>query len=123
MKKTKLVLAAAAAAATTLSVAPAALATTASPSSGAPAGGGGYVTLDDACAEYNGLQAPDGFRVNLVTDVGKIDDGTFNQFADQGLKRRQRVLRHRGHQLHRDRDPSRLRGQHRDGARRATRTC
>ena len=30
-------------------------------------------------------QAPDGFRVNLVTDIGKVDDGTFNQFAYEGL--------------------------------------
>ena len=48
-------------------------------------GGSGYVTLEDACAEYEGLQAPDGFRVNLVTDLGKVDDGTFNQFAYEGM--------------------------------------
>ncbi len=44
-----------------------------------------FVTLDQACAEYDGLQAPDGFRVNLVTDIGKVDDGTFNQFAYDGM--------------------------------------
>jgi basic membrane protein A len=44
-----------------------------------------YVTLDDACASFDGLEAPDGFRVNLVTDIGKIDDGTFNQFAFEGM--------------------------------------
>jgi basic membrane lipoprotein Med (substrate-binding protein (PBP1-ABC) superfamily) len=48
-------------------------------------GGSGYVTLEDECAQYGGLQAPDGFRVNLVTDLGKVDDGTFNQFAYEGM--------------------------------------
>jgi basic membrane protein A len=52
-----------------------------------PAGEGGssFVTLEDECASYEGLQAPDGFRVNLVTDIGKVDDGTFNQFAYDGF--------------------------------------
>ena len=45
----------------------------------------GLVTLEEVCATYDGLQAPDGFRANLVTDIGKIDDGTFNQFAYDGL--------------------------------------
>jgi basic membrane protein A len=45
----------------------------------------GLVTLEEECALYGGLQAPDGFRVNLVTDIGKIDDGTFNQFAYEGM--------------------------------------
>jgi basic membrane protein A and related proteins len=45
-----------------------------------------FVTLDDECATYDGLQAPDGFRVNLVTDIGKVDDGTFNQFAFEGME-------------------------------------
>ncbi len=31
------------------------------------------------------MQAPDGFRVSLVTDIGKVDDGTFNQFAFEGM--------------------------------------
>lgn len=44
-----------------------------------------YITLEEACAEYDGLEAPDGFRVNLVTDIGKVDDGTFNQFAYDGM--------------------------------------
>ena len=51
----------------------------------APSEGASFVTLDQACAEYDGLQAQDGFRVNLVTDIGKVDDGTFNQFAFEGL--------------------------------------
>ena len=29
--------------------------------------------------------APDGFKVCLVTDVGRINDGTFNQFAYEGM--------------------------------------
>ncbi|MDX2378987.1 MAG: BMP family ABC transporter substrate-binding protein, partial [Acidimicrobiia bacterium] len=45
-----------------------------------------FVTLEAACATYDGLQAPDGFRVNLVTDIGKVDDGTFNQFAFEGME-------------------------------------
>jgi simple sugar transport system permease protein len=32
-------------------------------------------------------QSPDGLRVGLVTDVGRIDDGTFNQYAYEGLMR------------------------------------
>jgi len=45
----------------------------------------GFLTLDDECASYDGLQAPEDFRVNLVTDIGKVDDGTFNQFAFEGM--------------------------------------
>ena len=45
----------------------------------------GLVTLEEECATYGGLQAPEGFRVNLVTDIGKVDDGTFNQFAYDGM--------------------------------------
>ncbi len=44
------------------------------------------VTLDDECATWDGLQAPEGYTVNLVTDIGKVDDGTFNQFAFEGLQ-------------------------------------
>lgn len=44
------------------------------------------VTLEEECATYDGLQAPDGFTVNLVTDIGKVDDGTFNQFAFDGMQ-------------------------------------
>ncbi|MCZ7569570.1 MAG: BMP family ABC transporter substrate-binding protein [Ardenticatenaceae bacterium] len=32
-------------------------------------------------------QPPEGFKVCLVTDVGRINDGTFNQFAYEGMKR------------------------------------
>lgn len=44
-----------------------------------------FVSLEDECATYDGLQAPEGFTVNLVTDIGKVDDGTFNQFAFEGM--------------------------------------
>jgi basic membrane protein A and related proteins len=48
---------------------------------------GAAVTLDDECAaaQDDGVTAPEGFRVNLVTDIGRIDDGTFNQFAYEGM--------------------------------------
>lgn len=45
-----------------------------------------FVTLEDECASYDGLQAPEGFQVNLITDIGKVDDGTFNQFAFEGME-------------------------------------
>jgi basic membrane lipoprotein Med (substrate-binding protein (PBP1-ABC) superfamily) len=48
-------------------------------------GGSAFVTLEDECAQYEGVEAPDGYRVNLVTDIGKVDDGTFNQFAYEGF--------------------------------------
>ncbi len=35
---------------------------------------------------WDGLSAPAGYRVNLVTDIGKVDDGTFNQFAYEGMQ-------------------------------------
>jgi basic membrane protein A len=50
------------------------------------ADGGAFVTLDDECATYDGLEAPADFTVNLVTDIGKTDDGTFNQFAYEGMQ-------------------------------------
>jgi basic membrane lipoprotein Med (substrate-binding protein (PBP1-ABC) superfamily) len=48
---------------------------------------GALRTLDDECQEATdaGVTAPDGFRVNLITDIGRIDDGTFNQFAYEGM--------------------------------------
>jgi basic membrane lipoprotein Med (substrate-binding protein (PBP1-ABC) superfamily) len=49
-------------------------------------GASSFVTLDDECATYDGVQAPDGWRVNLITDIGKVDDGTFNQFAYEGMQ-------------------------------------
>jgi len=56
------------------------------------AGGGGdtsdsQVSLDDLCQEAKdaGVEAPDGFTVRLVTDIGKVDDRTFNQYAYEGM--------------------------------------
>ncbi|MGH9289189.1 MAG: BMP family lipoprotein [Acidimicrobiales bacterium] len=48
---------------------------------------GAAVTLDEECeaAKADGVEAPDGYRVNLVTDIGRIDDGTFNQFSYEGM--------------------------------------
>ena len=53
-------------------------------------GGGGdaaQVSLDDLCeeAKADGVEAPDGFTVRLVTDIGKVDDQTFNQYAYEGM--------------------------------------
>ena len=45
----------------------------------------GQVTLEDRCAEYGDVSVPDGFNVGLVTDIGRVDDGTFNQFAYEGM--------------------------------------
>ena len=48
-------------------------------------------TLDEECqkAKDEGVTAPEGFKVSLVTDVGRIDDGTFNQYSyDAMVKRR-----------------------------------
>ena len=45
------------------------------------------VPLDQVCEEkYADVQAPDGFKVGLVTDIGSVDDGTFNQYAFEGMK-------------------------------------
>jgi len=46
------------------------------------------VTLDDECeaAKADGVEAPEGFKVNLVTDIGRVDDGTFNQFAFEAME-------------------------------------
>jgi basic membrane protein A and related proteins len=48
----------------------------------------GQVTLDDRCeeAEAAGVEAPEDFTVRLVTDIGKIDDRTFNQYAYEGME-------------------------------------
>ena len=48
--------------------------------------GSAQVSLEDECETWAGLEAPDGFTVNLVTDIGKVDDGTFNQFAFEGMQ-------------------------------------
>ena len=46
----------------------------------------GQLSLEEECESWGGLQAPEGFTVNLVTDIGKVDDGTFNQFAFEGMQ-------------------------------------
>ena len=57
--------------------------TESAPEPAAPSGA--LISLDQECEEWGGIQAPDGFRVNMVTDIGKVDDGTFNQFAYEGM--------------------------------------
>jgi basic membrane protein A and related proteins len=54
----------------------------------APSEGGGesFITLDQECESYADVTAPEGYTVNLVTDIGKVDDGTFNQFAYEGMQ-------------------------------------
>ena len=37
-------------------------------------------------AQADGVEAPDDFVVRLITDIGKIDDRTFNQFAYEGMQ-------------------------------------
>jgi basic membrane protein A len=46
------------------------------------------VSLDDLCQEAKdaGVTAPAEFTVRLVTDIGKIDDRTFNQYAYEGMQ-------------------------------------
>ena len=46
------------------------------------------VSLDDLCQEAKdaGVEAPAGYTVRLVTDIGKVDDQTFNQYAYEGMK-------------------------------------
>jgi len=53
----------------------------------APDTGGGQTSLDDLCqqAKDAGVSAPEGYKVSLVTDIGKVDDRTFNQFAYEGM--------------------------------------
>ncbi len=50
------------------------------------ASGAGLLSLEDECASFDGIEAPEGFTVNLVTDIGKVDDGTFNEFAFEGMQ-------------------------------------
>jgi basic membrane lipoprotein Med (substrate-binding protein (PBP1-ABC) superfamily) len=49
---------------------------------------GAAVTLDDECqkAKDAGVEAPEGFKVSLVTDIGRIDDGTFNQYSYDAMQ-------------------------------------
>ena len=60
--------------------------TTTTASGGSAAGAA--VTLDQECdaAKAKGVKAPAGFNVRLVTDVGRIDDGTFNQYSYDAME-------------------------------------
>lgn len=43
--------------------------------------------LGELCeTAYASVEAPEGFSVGLVTDIGQVDDGTFNQFAFEGMQ-------------------------------------
>jgi basic membrane protein A len=55
---------------------------------GGAAAAEGQVSLEDRCEEVKeaGVEAPEGFTVRLVTDIGKIDDRTFNQYAYEGME-------------------------------------
>jgi basic membrane protein A and related proteins len=45
------------------------------------------VDLAELCEqEYADVEVPEGFSVGLVTDIGSVDDGTFNQFAYEGMQ-------------------------------------
>jgi len=45
------------------------------------------VSLADVCAsEYADVEVPEGFSVGLVTDIGRVNDGTFNQYAFEGMQ-------------------------------------
>ena len=47
----------------------------------------GAVTLEQLCEEkYADDDAPEDFSVRLVTDIGSVDDGTFNQYAFEGMQ-------------------------------------
>ena len=52
-----------------------------------PAVADAQVSLSQLCEEeYSDVEAPDDFSVGLVTDIGSVDDGTFNQFAYDGMQ-------------------------------------
>jgi len=46
------------------------------------------VSLEDRCQEAKdaGVEAPADFTIRLVTDIGKVDDRTFNQYAFEGME-------------------------------------
>lgn len=45
------------------------------------------VSLEDLCdeAQEAGVEVPEDFVVRLITDIGKVDDRTFNQYAYEGM--------------------------------------
>ncbi len=85
---------------TTATAVPAATAATAPTAAAAPTmmmeptAAATAATEATAAPEATGTASGDGssFKVGLVTDVGKINDGTFNQFAYEGLKRAEEEL-------------------------------
>lgn len=74
--------------------APSASASPAAPASSEPAAPTPWlVSLDEVCTlRHDGLVAPAGFTVGLVTGIGTADDGTFNQRAFEGLQAAQRCF-------------------------------
>ena len=69
------------------SVAPTEAAMTEAPTEAGSEEASAAVTLDQLCEEkYSDVEAPEGFTAGLVTDIGSIDDGTFNQYAYEGLQ-------------------------------------
>ncbi len=50
------------------------------------------VAPTEAAAAATDVPATSGLRIGLVTDVGKVTDGTFNQYAYEGLKRAETEL-------------------------------
>jgi basic membrane lipoprotein Med (substrate-binding protein (PBP1-ABC) superfamily) len=55
--------------------------------SGSASEASSLVPLDQLCSEeYSDVEAPDDFSVGLVTDIGSVDDGTFNQYAFEGMQ-------------------------------------
>ena len=60
---------------------------TAAPTESEDAEASSIKPLDEVCEEkYADVEAPDGFKAALVTDIGSVDDGTFNQYAYEGLQ-------------------------------------
>lgn len=61
------------------------------PTTAAPGGtddAASQLSLDDLCQEAKdaGIEAPADFTIRLVTDIGKVDDRTFNQYAYEGME-------------------------------------
>lgn len=51
-----------------------------------PAVSDAMVTLEEVCQEqYSDVEVPEGYSVGLITDIGSVDDGTFNEFAFEGM--------------------------------------
>lgn len=60
--------------------------TAAEEESAAEEGASADVDLAALCeSDYADVEAPEDFNIGLVTDVGSVDDGSFNQFAYEGM--------------------------------------